>query len=484
MEEAKAFEAKRRLKREVAHERVVTLEGRPEQTNQSSGLNQVSTMRELVTLAWPIAAAMLGEVAMGLVDTKLVGALGASALGGVGIATTIMYLGYAVVFGVMRGVKVSTAHAIGEGRTLDGYTYARSGMIIGAGLGLMIMLACRDLSGTLAWLGTEPSVRPYALDFLAAVTLGAPQACMLTALIQHRQGIGDSRTPMVIGIAGNAFNALLAWSLIYGHLGLPAYGVRGAGWATAMTQTVEIAILAFLLFRSEQRARDDDNSQSTLLTLRKATREIAALGGPTGLQFGVEMLAFTTFTAVLGGMGGAQIAAHQIALSVLRVSFMPGVAVAEAACVMVGRALGKRNLKEADEAATSAVKIAVAFMATCGIVFAVAGGFIAAFFTRDAEAVRVARGLFFIAAAFQILDAVNIVFRASLRGAKDVRVAAAIGIGTMWLFIPSAAWFLGRNAGLGAMGGWIGFVGETTVGGILVWLRWSRGSWRKRYVGG
>ncbi len=217
------------------------------------------------------------------------------------------------------------------------------------------------------------------------------------------------------------------------------------------------------------------------MSFGKATRDVAELGVPTGLQFGVEMLAFTAFTAVLGGIGGSQIAAHQIALNVIRVSFLPGVAVSEAASVMVGRALGKRSLAEADAAVKSALKIAVGFMAACGVVFALAGGLVAGFFSHDQEVVTVARNLLLIAAAFQVLDAVNIVFRGSLRGAKDVRVAAAIGIGTMWLFIPTAAWFLGRNAGMGAFGGWIGFLCETTVGGTLCWLRWSRGAWRKKY---
>src|SRR6185295_5070397 len=130
---------------------------------------------------------------------------------------------------IMRGVKVRTAHAIGEGRPLDGFVYARSGVLMGFGLGIVIMIACRDVSGVLRLLGTDPAIVPYARDFLAAVTLGAPQTCALAALIQHRQAIGDSRTPMVVGIAGNIFNALFAWALIYGHLGAPALGVRGGG---------------------------------------------------------------------------------------------------------------------------------------------------------------------------------------------------------------------------------------------------------------
>ena len=100
-------------------------EGRPRSGKFFSFQNQVT--RELFQLAWPIAAAMLGETAIGLVDTKLVGALGAAALGGVGLATTLMYLAYSLSFGAMRGVKVRVAHAIGEGlRSTASHTRARA----------------------------------------------------------------------------------------------------------------------------------------------------------------------------------------------------------------------------------------------------------------------------------------------------------------------------------------------------------------------
>jgi multidrug resistance protein, MATE family len=478
--------SRRRLKREVVHEPSdpVALEGRPEATDTTSPTPPNHPRRELVQLAWPIAAAMLGETAIGLVDTKLVGGLGAGALGGVGIATTLMFLGYAVVFGIMRGVKVRTAHAIGEGRPLDGFVFARSGVLMGAALGVVIMVACRDVSGVLRAIGTDPAIVPYARDFLAAVTLGAPQTCALAALIQHRQAIGDSRSPMVVGIAGNLFNAFFAWCLIYGHLGLPAFGVRGGGWATATTETLELAVMLVLLVGSERkaRARAGADETSRTLTFRKATRDVAELGVPTGLQFGAEMLAFTAFTAVLGGVGQHEIAAHQIALSVIRVSFLPGAAIAEAASVLVGRSLGRRNLAEADAVTRSGIEVAVTFMALCGLFFAFGGGLVARFFSDDPAVVTVARRLLLLAALFQVLDAVNIVLRGALRGAKDVRVAALIGIGVIWACIPTAAYFLGKVAGLGALGGWIGFVGETTFGSILFWLRWSRGSWRKTYA--
>jgi len=484
--EASARRRRGRHKRPVAHEsrESVDLEERPESESGTFSKGAASPTRELFQLAWPIAAAMLGETAIGLVDTKLVGGLGPGALGGVGIATTLMFLGYSFVFGIMRGVKVRTAHAIGEGRLLDGYVFARSGVLMGGVLGVAIMLACRDVSGVLRALGTDPSIVPFARDFLAAVTLGAPSTCALAALIQHRQAIGDSRTPMVIGILGNVFNGLFAWGLIYGHFGLPALGVRGGGWATATTETLELAVMALMLVRSERRAREAAGAEETLKTstFRRATREVAGLGVPTGLQFGAEMLAFTTMTAILGSIGQDEIASHQIALAVIRVSFLPGVAVSEAASVLIGQALGKRRLDEADAVLKSALKIAVGFMAFCGLFFALGGGLVAEFFSKDPAVVTIARRLLLIAAVFQVLDAVSIVFRGALRGAKDVRVAAIIGIGVIWLCVPTGAYFLGKLCGLGAVGGWIGFVGETTLGSIFYYFRWTRGAWRKNYV--
>src|SRR5262249_33113886 len=146
--------------------------------------------RELFELAWPIAAAMLGETALGLVDTKLVGGLGAAALGGVGLATTLMYLSYSLAFGALRGVKIRTAHAVGEGNPNHGCAYARAGLMLGAGFGVAVLLACRDVSPALRALGADPAIVPFARDFLAAVTLGAPATCALSAMIQHRQATG------------------------------------------------------------------------------------------------------------------------------------------------------------------------------------------------------------------------------------------------------------------------------------------------------
>ncbi|HEY3818353.1 MAG TPA: MATE family efflux transporter [Polyangiaceae bacterium] len=462
------------MKRRVAHALRRLTRGTVGRRSKSA-----ATMRELIALAWPIMTAMAGETVMGLVDTKLVGGLGAAALGGVGVAMTVVFLGYMVVFGLMRGVKVCVAHAVGEGHGHRSVRYAQAGVVLGLLAGTFIGLSTRDVGPLFRIIGIDAALVPYAKAFLAAYTFGAPGSAVVSALVQHRQGMGDARTPMVVGLGGNVVNALLGWALIYGHAGLPALGVRGGAYATATSEWLEAIVLLGLLVREARRSGSAKARAD--MPLGRALREVVALGLPTGIQFGSEMLAFATFTAVLGSLGAEQIAAHQIALATIRVSFLPGAAVGEAASVLVGQALGRRSLAQADRATRAALTVAVAFMASWGVVFAVAGGWIVHFFTDDSAVAHVARTLLWIAAAFQVLDAANMVLRSALRGAKDVRVPALIGVAVVWTCVPTAALLLGRLGGLGSVGGWLGFVAETTLGAALFARRWKRGAWRLAY---
>jgi multidrug resistance protein, MATE family len=434
------------------------------------------TTSTLVQLAWPITIGMLGETALGLVDTKLVGRLGAAALGGVGMANVLIFLGTSVVMGLMRGVKVHVSYAVGEGRRGDAIRYAQAGLILGGVAGVILGLAALDMTRVLELLRIDASMLPYARDFLRARAPGLIGTCANAALIQHRQGLGDSRTPMVVGIVGNIVNAALAYSFIYGRFGLPALGVRGAGYGTATTEVLELAALLALTARERERA------STPSISIRQALVDIGTIGGAPALQRGLELSAFTAFTAILGSFGAVQMAAHQIAMATIRTSFLPGFAIAEAASVLVAQALGRKRLDEADRVTGSALGLGVGFMSLCGVAFGLFGAAIAGFLSNDPKVIEASRQLLLVAAAFQTLDAVNIILRLTLIGAKDVRWVAVVGTTVVWTCIPGAAFVLGMKLGWGALGGWMGFLLETTVGSFLFGWRWARGPWRMSFT--
>src|SRR5262249_54961118 len=142
--------------------------------------------------------------------------------------------------------------AVGEGRGNDGWRYAEAGLVMGVAIGLLAWVEARDVSPGLRLMKMDPATIPYARDFLAARPYGAPALRLMTAPLQHRQAIGDTRTPMVIGVAANVFNAVLAWALIHGHWGLPVMGVKGAGYGTACAEWGECIFLLALMFRDRR----------------------------------------------------------------------------------------------------------------------------------------------------------------------------------------------------------------------------------------
>lgn len=436
----------------------------------------VSAKHAVVRLAWPLASLMLGETLMGLVDTKLVGGLGAAALGGVGLANAALYLTNIATLGLMRSVKVCTAHAVGRGLPHLGVAYVRIGACLGLGVGLIFAGLLAHAHWVWPLFDLHGELADQAGAYLRARAYGLPAFCALAALMEHRQGLGQVRSSLWIGLGGNLLNGVLAYSLIYGHLGLPALGVEGAGLGTAITEWVQLALMAAMLLRDLRRGVWRGNGEG--LPFMQGLRELSAVGLPTAVHFGFEYLAFAACTGILAQLGEAEVAAHQIAVVINRLAYLPGLAMGEVACILVSNALGANDLQEAERSVRAALTTAVSFMVVVGILLATCGSWLVGMFSEDPLIIQRTARVLLLAGVFQILDAVNIVMRGALRGARDVRVAAMVGVVVLWSTVPTVTYLLGRIAGWGVLGGWCSFVLQTAICASVYTYRWRYGRWR------
>jgi MATE family multidrug resistance protein len=280
------------------------------------------------------------------------------------------------------------------------------------------------------------------------------------ALSESRYGIGDSRSPLWAALGANVTNIALDAVLIFG-LGL---GVRGAGIAAAVGHMVEAALLL--------RACRDPGIGWGSVRLRHLVHTLR-LGVPVGLQFTLEIGSFSLLVVMLARMGDADLAAHQIALQLTHLSFLPALAVGEAACVLVGQAVGAGEDGLVRDLARKAIGIAGTYSLACAI---------PALFTTDPAVRAMAAKLLRVAAAFQLFDAGNAVARSVLRGTGDVRFAAIVAVVSAWAATPPLTWLLGTRMRLGALGGWLGLTVEVVAGCAILWWRLERGSWKARAV--
>ncbi len=196
-----------------------------------------------------------------------------------------------------------------------------------------------------------------------------------------------------------------------------------------------------------------------------------------GLQFMLEVGSFAALTLAVSTFSEVDMAAHQIALQVIHFSFMPCVAVGEAASVLAGQAVGANRDDLVLRVGRRAALLAGSYAGACAIGFFVASRLIASAFTTDAAVIGLVVRLLRLAVLFQLFDAINIIARSVLRGAGDVRYAAVVGVVVAWLCTPTLAWGLGHGLGMGAFGGWLGVALEILVSAALLASRVERLGW-------
>jgi MATE family multidrug resistance protein len=421
--------------------------------------------RELLRLAWPITVSMASFATMTLTSTAFVAHIGSDELAGVGLAGVVGFALMCFGIGLLRGAKTLISQAVGADRRDRIPELLAAAIALAVALGAAAVLAGHLVAPLLVSLSASPRAGRFAAQYLAIRSLGSPLVLLYAALREARYGQGDSRTPMRASLAGNAVNITLDAILILG-LG---WGVQGAAIAAIFGNVTELSLLAWPM-RSYLRG----------LRLRAAAvRDVWAQGVPNGLQFVMEVGSFLILTVMVARMSATDGAAHQMVLQLVNVSFLPGLALAEAAAVLVGQAVGANQDGLVPRVARRALLLGASYAVVCLVGYAVLGGVITtAMASGDAALAARAKLLVHVSLAFLIADSANVIARGVLRGASDVRYAAVVGIATSWLTTPPLTWALGVGCGLGAVGGWIGLAVEIVVGASLFWLRVIRGSWR------
>jgi len=408
---------------------------------------------------------MVSFSTMTLASTAFVAHLGADELAGVGLAGVIGFALVCFAIGLLRGAKTLVSQAIGANRKDRIPSLLGAAVTLALCFGVLSVIGGQLVAPLLVHLTGSPRAGEFAAQYLAIRSLGTPLAIMYAALREARYGEGDSKSPMRASLVGNAVNIGLDATLILG-LG---WGVRGAAIAAICGNATELSLLAIPM-RAQLRA---------MKVTRNALRDTWNQGVPNGLQFVMEVGAFLILSLLVARMPAVDAAAHQMVLQLINVSFLPAHALAEAAAVLVGQAVGAGQNELVPKVARRALALGAGYSGFCCLLYAVLGSsFAYALAGSDAALGARATTLVHVSLIFLVADAANVIARGVLRGASDVRYAAIVGIITSWFTTPPLAYLFGVVMGYGVVGGWVGLAFEIIVGASLFWARVWRGGWQ------
>jgi putative MATE family efflux protein len=436
---------------------------------------QKSLYRDVLRLALPATMEQLLSMMVGIVDTFLVGHLGAASLAAVGLAAQWVFLAATFFGAIATGSTALIARLIGAQDPKEANQVLRQSVLLGAFVGLGATILGVTLAGpALKLLGAQPDVAAMGTRYLRLVAcifflnnlMFIGNACL--------RGAGDTRTPMYVMAVVNALNILVAWSAINGHLGLPKMGVIGSAVGATTAQGVGgILVIAVLL-------RGRGNLKLRLSGLRPdgdLIRRILRVGLPTGMEQMLFRTGHMLFARVLAELGTVVYAANQVAINGWSLSFMPGFGFAIAATTLVGQSLGAGEPGLAERRGYTTYWIGAGLMTAIGLLFIGFPAQIMGFFTNDPQVIAFGTQPLRMVGLFQPISACMI-FSGALRGAGDTRFPMVVtGVG-IWLVRVPLAYLFALNLGWGLMGAWGAMALDITVRGVLTVLRFRGGRWK------
>jgi MATE family multidrug resistance protein len=428
-------------------------------------------LRSLGALAVPLVASQVGLMAIGVVEAAIAGRAGTEVLSAVSLGNAWIHGTGLVAMGVVLGVDpmISQGYGAQDSRAVA-LTFQR-GILLSIVLGVLVGAAWLATAPVLVATGQDPQLAEQAARFVAVQAPTAFGLLLFTINRQYLAGRGVVAPAFWVAAAVNVINVGLTWMLVFGGAGLPALGILGAGLGGAAVRVLLAAGLAIVTFAfGLHRAAWTPWGREVLHA--KAFFEILRLGLPIGVQFAFEIWAFQIATLLAGRLGAVSLAAHTVVLNLASLSFMFPLGISIAASVRVGNLIGAGDIAAARRNALLALGAGAGVMGLFAAVFYVFRFELPALFGADAEVTAAAAAVLPIAAAFQMLDGIQVVSSGVLRGLGRTRPAAVMNFVGYYLLGLPLAWWLGLRGGASLAGIWWGLAaGLATVAlGLLAWI--------------
>lgn len=427
--------------------------------------------RATIALAWPIIGTQLAQVAINTTDVMLLAHYSESALAASAIGMSAFFVVWVVGLGIALATPALAAQALGRDATDRAGVRAavQSGLLMVAVYGGVTAIPLWFSAPLLEMAGQPPALAQDAEIFLRALCFGLVPSLWFVVLRSFTSALERPRAAMLLMAAAVVLNAVLNYGLIFGALGLPEWGLLGAGLGSSIVHVFTFVGLVVVIRRDREFAAYDLLRGWWRVGMARS-REFVAIGGPVALTFGAEVGLFSTATLLMGHLGETEVAAHQVAQQLATVTFMVPMGIAQAATVRVGLAAGGRDWMAARRAALVALILAVGFMSLTAVLFRFGGGWLIGLFLPDVTGTTFALGVVYLAWAgvFQIADGIQAAANGALRGLKDTAVPMLLAGAGYWLVGLPVAFWLGLYTPLRGEGIWMGLLAGLFVVSILL----------------
>ena len=433
--------------------------------------------RATLTLGLPLIGSHVAQMSLHVTDTVMLGWYSVEALAAGVLGASTFFILFILGSGFAQAVMPMVPAAMGRGDETQVRRDTRMGMWLSIAFGIAIYPVFWLSEPLLLALRQDPHLSELARDYLRIAGLGMVPAILIMVLKSYLAALERTQVVLWVTVAAVGVNIAVNWALIFGNWGAPELGVLGAAVATVVVQVV--SLLALALYAAFLPAlRRFNLFQRFWRPDWAALKQVFRLGWPIGLTGLMEGGLFHAAALMMGWIGTVELAAHGIALEVTALTFMIHVGLSNAATVRTGRFEGSGDARALRDWAKVALVLSQGIglvVIACYLLFPewIIGLFLAADNPHLPQIVAYGTVLLYVAAAFQVADAAQVMALGLLRGIRDTRVPMWIAAVCYWLIGIPASYVLAFPMGLGGPGLWLGLViGLTLAAVALLWRFW------------
>jgi MATE family multidrug resistance protein len=443
--------------------------------------------KTIVQIAWPLIIANSFWNLQLTIDRIYLGMYSTESLGAAMTVMGVFWVPMALLQGTASYVTSFVAQYFGANEKDKIGLAVWQAIFVSIFGGLLFLLLNFFSQDFFAMVGHPESTQRLEVEYYNSVAYSAPPTALVAAVSGFYTGLGRTKTVIGINLVGLILNAILDYIMIFGRFGVPALGVAGAGYATSIA-TYGAAIFGLcLLLRSENEAIY--KVRSSIRVNFALLKQFLKFGLPSGMQWALEGLAFTVFLIIMGRLpnGEAALASSSIAVTVMMLSVLPSMGVAQAVMSLVGQNLGDKNPSNAQAVTWAGVQVSLMYMSVMAVTFFFIPEFYLSWFTNLenptlwTEVSQITPQLLKIVAVFTILDSMYLNISFALKGAGDTRFVSLVALLAPWPVMVLPA-YLVRGWPMAVVWAW-GFAAlySLTIVTILL-LRFRQGRWKSMSV--
>lgn len=442
-------------------------------------LHYRSEINNLITLAIPVMIAQISQTAITFVDTIMAGNYSKTALSGVAIAVSIWLPTVLFGQGLLTVLTPIISNLNGAAKREQVADHTRQGVVIALILSVIIMLILYHSDRIISLRSSndnpiDPEMVEVAVSFLRAIMWGVPAFLLFLVYRNQCEGLSNTKPAMVIIFIALLANIPINYILIYGKLGLPAFGGVGCGITAAIIFWLMFGLIRLYTLTTASQ-QDIRKTPLTKLVDFSIIKKIVVLGTPLALAYFFEMSLFAVVALLIAPLGQITVAAHQIIFTISSLTFAIPLSLGVATSIRVGYLLGKGKPSLAKQTAFISLLISLVIAVIVALILVVFRTPIITIFTKEAAVIAICLQLIILLAIYQASDYLQVVASNVLRGYKDTKSIFFITLLSYWVVGLPVGYILGLTdlviQPIGAAGFWIGIILGLAVAAFLLIAR-------------